>query len=61
MGQPHSQVVKLVHSASAAQGFSSSDPGHGHGTTCQAMLRQHPTQHNQRPSQLEYTNMYWES
>ena len=34
-----------LHSASAAQGFASSDPGLGHGTAHQAMLRQHPTCH----------------
>ena len=32
--------------SSAAQGFTSSDPGCGHGTTHQAMLRWHPTCHN---------------
>ena len=41
-----------------AQGFTSSDPGHGHGTAHQAMLRWRPTWHNQRRSQLEYTIMY---
>ena len=30
-GQPHGQMVKFTCSASAAQGFTSSDPGHGHG------------------------------
>ena len=33
-------------SASAAQGFASSDPGHGCGTAHQAMWRRHPTCHN---------------
>ena len=33
-------------SASAAQGFPGSDPGRGHGTDRQAMLRQRPTCHN---------------
>ena len=46
---------------SAAQGFTASDPRHGHGTAHQAMLRWQPTQHNQRCSQLEYTPMYWGS
>ena len=32
-------MVKFVHSASAAWGFAGLDPGHGHGTTHQAMLR----------------------
>ena len=42
-GRPHGRVIKFTRSASAAWGFASSDPGHGHGTTHQAMLRQHPT------------------
>ena len=42
-GQPHSPVVKSVHSTLADQSFTGSDPGHGHGTTHQAMLRQRPT------------------
>ena len=46
-------------SASAAQGFAGLDPGRGHGTTHQAMLRQCPTYHNQKDPQLEYTAMYW--
>ena len=44
---------------SAAQGLAGLDPGPGHGTTHQAMLRWHPTQHSQ-DIQLEYTTMYWE-
>ena len=32
LGWPHSQVVRFAHSASAAWGFASSDPGCGHGT-----------------------------
>ena len=43
-------MVKFVHSASAAQGFTSLDPGHGHGTAHQATLRQ-------RHSQLECTTV----
>ena len=58
-GQPHSRVVKFAHSASVAKSFTSLDPGHRHGTAHQAMLRQCPTWHNQRCSQLEYTTMYW--
>ena len=42
-GLPHDQVVKFMHSDSVAQGFTGSDPGHRHGTTHQAMLKQHPT------------------
>ena len=38
-GWPCGQVVKFARSTLAAQGFAGSDPGHGHGTTCQAMLR----------------------
>ena len=45
-GRPCGQVVKLAHSATAAQGFSGSDPGHGHGTTHQATLRWHPPYYN---------------
>ena len=44
--QSHGRVVKFMCSASAAQGFSSSDPGRRHGTTHQAMLRWRPTCHN---------------
>ena len=49
----------LAGSTSAAQCSASSDPGHGHGTAHQAMLRWHPTQHNQKDLQLGYTTMYW--
>ena len=42
-GRPCSRVVKFVLSTSAAQGFASSDPGRGHGTAHQAMLRGRPT------------------
>ena len=42
-GRPHGRVIKFTRSASAAQGFTSSDPGHGHGTTHQATLRWRPT------------------
>ena len=45
-GRPQGQVVKIARSASTAQGFSGSDPGCGHGTALQAMLRWHPTCHN---------------
>ena len=31
-GPPRGRVLKFTHSASAAQGFASSDPGRGHGT-----------------------------
>ena len=44
-GWPPDQVVKFEHSAAAAQGFTSSTPGRGHGTTHQATLRRHPTCH----------------
>ena len=36
------QVVKFERSALAAQGFAGSNPGHGHGTTHQTMLRRRP-------------------
>ena len=52
-------MVKFTGSTSAAHGFTGSDPGQGHGTAHQAMLRQCPTQHNQKDLQLEYTTMYW--
>ena len=45
-GRPRGRVVKFARSASAAQGFAGSDPGRGHGTAHQAMLRQHPTCHS---------------
>ena len=51
-------MVKFVRSA-WAEGFASLDPGCRHGTAHQAMLRQRPTQHNQKDLQLEYTTMYW--
>ena len=58
-GQASGRVVKSVSSASAAQGFTGSDPGRRHDTTHQAMLRQRPTCHNQKDLQLEYTTMHW--
>ena len=42
-GWPPGQVVKFAHSASAAWGFTGSDPGHGRGTAYQVMLRWHAT------------------
>ena len=45
-GWPRGQVVKFVHSASAAPGFASLNPERGHDTAHQAMLRQRPTYHN---------------
>ena len=53
------QVVGFTHSTSAAQDFTSSYPGHRHGTTRWATLRQHPTCHNWKDPQLTYTTMYW--
>ena len=41
--RPRGWVVRFMCSASAAQGFTGSDPGHLHGTAHQATLRQHPT------------------
>ena len=58
-GWPCGRVAKFMHSASAAQGFTRSDPGRGHGTAHQAMLRQRPTCHNWKDTQLKYTTMYW--
>ena len=45
-GRPHGRVVKFTHSTAAAQGFTGSNPGCGHGTAHQASLRQRPTCHN---------------
>ena len=39
VGWPRGWVVKLAHSAWVAQGFPGLDPGHGHGTVHQAMLK----------------------
>ena len=47
-GQSQGPVVKFVCSISVAQGFISSESGHRHGTTCQAMLRWHPTWQSQK-------------
>ena len=52
-GRPRGLVVKFERSALVAQGFAGSDPGWGHGTTHQAMLRQRPTCHNQKDPQLK--------
>ena len=52
---PRGRVVKFVCSTAAAQG---SDPGCGHGTARQAMLRRHPTSHNSKDMQLRYTTVY---
>ena len=45
-GRPRGRVVEFARSASSAQSFASSDPGRGHGTAHQAMLRWRPTCHN---------------
>ena len=45
-GWRRGRVVKFTCSASVAQRFAGSNPGHRHGTAHQAMLRQHPTHHN---------------
>ena len=47
------RVVKFARSAVAAQG---SDPGRGHGTARQAMLRRRPTSHNYKDLQLKIYN-----
>ena len=54
-GRPRGQVVNFAGSTSATQGFAGSDPGCGLSAAHLAMLRQHPTQHNQKDRQLEYT------
>src|SRR3712207_1717504 len=58
-GRPCGRVVGFTSSALAAQGFAGSDPGRGHGTAHEAMLRWRPTWHSQRDLQLEYTTVYW--
>ena len=55
-GWPRGRVVKFERSASAAQGFTGSDPGGRHGTTHQAMLRQRPTHQNQKDPRLKTHN-----
>ena len=53
-GWPHgSQVVTFTRSCSAAQGFSGSNPGCGHGIAHQAMLRRGPTCRNCKDPQLK--------
>ena len=46
-------------SASVTSGFSGSDPGRGTTHHSSTTPRQHPTEHNKRHSQLEYTTRYW--
>ena len=53
---PRGRVVKFARSSLAAQGFTGSDPGHGHGTAHQAILRQHPTRHKWKDLQLKTYN-----
>ena len=48
-----------LRSASVAQGFTGSDPGHGPSTAHRTMLGKSPTQQNQKDLQLEYTATYW--
>ena len=52
-------MAKWLSSHTLLQGFAGLDPGCGHGTAHGAMLRRHPTQHNQKDVQLEYTTIYW--
>ena len=54
--RPCGQVVEFARSTSAAQGFTGSDPGRGHGTAHRAMLRWHPTCHNWKDPQLKVYN-----
>lgn len=51
-------MAKFVRSALAVQGFTGWDPGPADGTTRQATLKHHPTQHNQEALRLDYTTMY---
>ena len=41
----------------AAQGFTGSDPGRGHGTARQATVRQRPMCHNQKDPQPKYVHL----
>ena len=52
-------MVKFRHSASVAQDFAGSDPGHGPGITHHAILTWHPTKQSQKDLQLESTTVYW--
>ena len=45
-GWPRGRGVKFTCSAAVAQGFVGLDPGCGHGTAHQAMLRRRPTCHS---------------
>ena len=55
-GQARGRAVGFVCSASVAQVFASSDPGHGP-STAQAMLRQHPTRHNETSTTRIYNDV----
>ena len=55
-GWPCGQVVKFTRSTLAAQGFAGADPGRRYSTANQAMLRQHPTWHEQKDPQLRIHN-----
>ena len=48
---PVAEWLSLHTPLQVAQCFVGLDPGHGHGTAHQAMLRQRPTCHNQRHPQ----------
>ena len=58
-GWPRGQVVGFACSASAVQGITGSDPGCRSRTADEAMLRWHPTCHNQKDAKLKYTTTYW--
>ena len=46
LASPVAEWLSLRAPLQAAQGFVGSNPGRGHGTAHQTMLRQHPTYHN---------------
>ena len=54
-GRLRGRVVKFARSAAVAQG---SDPGRGHVTARQALLRWRPTFHNWKDLLLRYTTVY---
>ena len=57
-GGTRGRVVKSTRSASVAQGFTSSNPGPGHGTAHQTVVRRHPMCHNEKDPQLKIHAMY---
>ena len=59
MGPACGRVVKFSRSALVTQGFASFGSWAWIWHQYQVMLRWHPTRHNYKDSQLEYTTRYW--